>query len=150
MNDIPETSDTKASTPVPNPAAPPRTHCPLCNALLDPANPLECPMCDWVAGYRELREKPASNIRDRAAAVLSLVPGLGHMYKGHQVLGAVLMAGTLIAILAAVVAASATALWGLLLLPLYWVAVMLHAFWVDDIATTAPKTDVHKLPRTAH
>ncbi|MDB6174441.1 MAG: hypothetical protein JWL59_3752 [Chthoniobacteraceae bacterium] len=134
MNIIPKTPDTQTTRSGPIPAVEPRTHCPLCNALLDQANPSECPMCDWVAGYREQREKPTSSVRDRAAVVLSLIPGLGHIFKGYKVLGAVLMAGTAIAIIGAVVAATATALWGLLLLPLYWVAVMLHAFWLDDIA----------------
>jgi hypothetical protein len=29
-------------------------------------------------------------------------------------------------------AAAASALWGFLLLPLYWVGVMLHVFWAED------------------
>lgn len=108
--------------------------CPLCDTPLDPASPTECPKCDWVVGYRRRQTAPASTPRDRIALVLSVVPGLGHIYKGQKLLGAILMLGTFFAIFACVVAATATALWGLLLLPIYWGAVMLHVFWTDDLA----------------
>ena len=61
--------------------------CPLCRTEL-PNDAQKCTKCDWV------REKPMEaqleadlHTRDRAAMWLSLVPGLGHLYKGHLVLG---------------------------------------------------------------
>src|ERR1043165_8365277 len=91
--------------------------CPLCNAPLDPANPDACTKCDWVAD-RALQPSGGS-FRDRAAVCLSVIPGLGHIYKGHRLLGALLMLGSGFALFACVVAATASAGWGLLLLPLY-------------------------------
>ena len=118
-----------------------RSHCPLCDTPLDPANPNECPKCDWVIGYR--RRTYGGTARDRASVFLSIVPGLGHIYKGHKLLGAILMLGTLFAILACVVAASATALWGMLLLPLYWLGVMLHVYFLEDLAVPPPAAPTH-------
>jgi hypothetical protein len=107
-----------------------RTHCPLCDAALDPQKPNECPKCDWVTGYR--RRSYGGTARDKAAAALSLVPGLGHLYKGHFLLGALLMHGAAFAVFACGVVATATAGFGLLLLPLYWLGVMMHVYWVED------------------
>ncbi|MES2571752.1 MAG: hypothetical protein V4710_17080 [Verrucomicrobiota bacterium] len=149
MKSIPEMPATEANTSVNNPAPETRTHCPLCGAVLDPANPAECPKCDWIVGYRQRQERPASTVKDRIAVVMSVVPGAGHIYKGHVLLGAVLMVGTLIAIFGAVVAATATALWGMLLLPFYWAGVMLHVFWAEDISKPAPRQGVRKLPPAA-
>ena len=107
-----------------------RTHCPLCDAALDPQNPNECPKCDWVTGYR--RRTYGGTLRDKASVGLSMIPGLGHMYKGQILLGAVLMIGAAFAVLACSVIATATAGFGLLLLPLYWVGVMMHVYWAED------------------
>jgi hypothetical protein len=106
--------------------------CPLCDTPLDPVHPDECPKCDWVRGYRH--RSTEGTFRDRVAVALSVLPGLGHIYKGHQILGSFLMLGTFLAVCGAAIAATATALWGLLLLPLYWVAVMLHAYSLEDLA----------------
>jgi hypothetical protein len=110
-----------------------RTHCPLCDVPLDPNNPDECPKCDWVRGYRQ-REAGGGTFRDRAAVMLSIVPGLGHIYKGHRLLGALLMLGSVFAACAALLAGFASAGWGALLLPLYWAGVMLHVYWLEDLA----------------
>jgi hypothetical protein len=118
---------------------PPRT-CPLCATPLDPANPSECPKCDWHINYESSQpDRPKSNVRDVAAVVMSVIPGLGHIYKGHRLSGALYMLGALFAISAAVVASTATAGFGLLLLPIYWAGVMLHVYWLDDIATPPAK-----------
>jgi hypothetical protein len=106
--------------------------CPLCAAPLDPANPNACTKCDWVAETD--RRSPNASFRDRAAVFLSVIPGLGHIYKGHRLLGALLMLGSGFALFACVVAATASAGWGLLLLPLYWAGVMMHVYWLDDRA----------------
>ena len=111
--------------------------CPLCDTPLDPANPNECTRCDWVLGYRRREVAPLATQRDTAAMLLSAVPGLGHIYKGHTIMGAMLMAGGVFAIFACGLAATATMGLGLLLLPLYWAGVMLHAYWFEDLR--APK-----------
>ena len=107
-----------------------RTHCPLCDAALDPQNLNECPKCDWVTGYR--RRTYGGTPRDKASAALSIVPGLGHIYKGHYLLGAILMIGAVFALFACSVGATFTAGFALLLLPLYWIGVMMQVFWMED------------------
>jgi hypothetical protein len=108
--------------------------CPLCDTPLDPANPTECPRCDWHVGYKSEPEEGVGNVRDIAAVVMSVIPGLGHIYKGYRLTGALYMLGALFAIFAAGVASTATAGFGLLLLPLYWAGVMLQVYWLDDRA----------------
>jgi hypothetical protein len=117
------------------PQTEPRTHCPLCDAPLDPQTPDECPKCDWVTGYR--RRTYGGTARDRASVLLSVIPGLGHMYKGHRLLGMLLMMGSCFAGAAALLAGTASAGWGVLLLPLYWIGVMLHVYFLEDIIATA-------------
>lgn len=106
--------------------------CPLCDAPLDPNSPTECPKCDWHTGYQRLRDEPLGSGRDMAAVLMSIIPGLGHIYKGHHLTGALFLLGGIFAILAAGVAATFTAGFGLLLLPLYWAGVMLQVFWLED------------------
>ena len=107
------------------------THtCPLCGSTLPPENHNECPRCDWV---RDPGGNPATG-RDLTAVCFSVLPGFGHIYKGHRLLGAILMLGSVFAVCAAMLAGFASAGWGLLLLPLYWGAVMLHVYWTDDRA----------------
>ncbi len=117
-----------------------QTHdCPLCGTPLDPVHPSECTRCDWVVGYRRRQREvqdPSRNprhVRDRAALVLSVIPGLGHIYKGHKLLGALLMLGTLIVGFFVTATVSATGGGALLLIPIYWSAVMLHAYWLEEI-----------------
>jgi hypothetical protein len=110
--------------------------CPLCGTHLDPVHPNECPKCDWVLGYRRRQEhsQHPSSGRDRAATLMSVVPGLGHIYKGHRFVGVLLMAATLLVIFFVGATVSATAGVALLLVPIYWSAVMLHAYWADDVS----------------
>ena len=136
----PEPVETGPIPPSPNAAAPalsarPHTECPLCGARLEPANPNECPKCDWVLGYRRRQAARLGTPRDRVALMLSVIPGLGHIYKGHRLTGALLMLGALFAVMACSVAATATAGFGLLLLPFYWAGVMLQVYWLDDRLT---------------
>jgi len=124
--------------PIPDTAAtlPETRPCPLCGTTLDPAQPEECPRCDWVRGAPETPEEETrvGTPRDLAAMIMSVVPGLGHFYKGHKIVGALLFAGGMIAIGICSVIATATMGLGLLLIPLYWVGVMLHVYWVEDRA----------------
>ena len=111
--------------------------CPLCDTPLDPANPNECPKCDWVLGYRR-RQQPRNNTRDRIAVCLSVVPGLGHIYKGYRMTGALYLLGSVFAMMAIIVAATFTAGWALLLAPFYWAGVMLQVYWLEDKVVQQP------------
>jgi hypothetical protein len=115
--------------------------CPLCNTPLDHNNPNECPRCDWTLGYRRRKAAPlgGGKFRDVAAVVLSLVPGLGHIYKGHVLTGLLLVFGAVAWAFAGALAATETMGLALFLLPVYWIAVMMHVYWLDDLGT--PTTD---------
>ena len=104
--------------------------CPLCGTALSPEKPDECSHCDWTRGT------PAHHGtgRDLTAVCLSVLPGFGHIYKGHRLLGALLLLGSGFAVFAALLAGFASAGWGLLLLPLSWGGVMLQVDWADDRA----------------
>ena len=91
-----------------------------------------------MRGYRQREVFGGGTFRDRAAVMLSIVPGLGHIYKGHRLLGALLMLGSVFAACAALLAGFASAGWGTLLLPLYWAGVMLHVYWLEDKAAGKP------------
>jgi hypothetical protein len=112
--------------------------CPLCDTPLDPENPTACTKCDWVAKPPQHAEAHHGTFRDRAAVALSVVPGLGHIYKGHKMTGAIYMVGAVFAFLACFVAATFTAGFGLLLLPAYWVAIMIQVYWLEDKGITPP------------
>jgi hypothetical protein len=71
--------------------------------------------------------------------LMSVVPGLGHIYKGHTLVGAILMVGTLLVSFFVAATVSATAGVALILVPIYWSIVMLHAFWAEDL-TAHPQT----------
>ena len=78
---------------------------------------------------------------DLIAVLLSVVPGLGHIYKGHKLLGMLLVfAGTPMAVGLALLIATGTAGFGVALLPIYWLAVMVHVYAVQDRVAT-PTTD---------
>lgn len=111
--------------------------CPLCDTPLDPSHPNECTRCDWVLGYRRQHAAPIGTDRDAYAAILSVVPGLGHIYKGQLIPGLLFMLGGILATFLVGVIATFTMGFGLLLLPLYWVAVMVHVYWLHDYR--APK-----------
>ena len=81
-------------------------------------------------GKLETAEGKAS---DAVAVMLSVVPGLGHIYKGHKLIGLLLMfAGTPMAVGLALLIATGTAGFGVLVLPIYWVAVMAHVYAIQD------------------
>lgn len=115
--------------------------CPLCGSALDEKDPTQCPKCDWHVGYRQERGEQIGSGRDMAAVLMSVIPGLGHIYKGHRLTGALFMLGAVFAVLAAGVAATFTAGFGLLLLPLYWVGIMLQVYWLEDLAVPPQKKD---------
>ena len=103
--------------------------CPYCGTLL-PKEAIRCTNCDWTRDATKPAEPKAS---DAMAIFLSIIPGLGHIYKGHKITGAVLMfLVTPVAIAFGLLAAFASAGFGIGMLVFYWLAVMLHAWGIKD------------------
>ncbi len=103
--------------------------CPQCGTTLE-TNAERCTHCDWTRmGEPETAEGKAS---DAVAVMLSVIPGLGHIYKGHKFAGLVLILATPMAVAIALLAATGTAGFGLALLPIYWFGVMFHVYGVQD------------------
>jgi hypothetical protein len=89
-----------------------------------------------ATGLLDTAEGQAS---DLVAVLLSIVPGLGHIYKGYRLTGLLLMfIGTPLAFALALLIATGTAGFGFFLLPIYWIAVMIHVWAIPDrVATDA-------------
>ena len=112
--------------------------CPLCGHVL-PQNAESCDRCDWVRSPEtSVAEGKAS---DLVAVMLSVIPGLGHVYKGYKMLGLVFVIGAFGAILLGALAATATAGFGLALIPIYWFAVMFHVYGIDDRISSSEKDE---------
>jgi hypothetical protein len=112
--------------------------CPLCGNVL-PKDAQSCDRCDWVRpSGTETAEGQAS---DLVAVMLSVVPGLGHVYKGYKLLGLLFVIGAFGAILVGALAATASAGFGLALIPIYWFGVMFHVYGVEDRVAKAAKQD---------
>ena len=112
--------------------------CPLCNAPLNAEHPDACTICDWVTHPALHEITHLGTFRDRASVALSVVPGLGHIYKGYKMEAAIYTAGAVFTFFACAIAATFTAGFAILLLPLYWVGIMLHVYWLDDRGITPP------------
>jgi TM2 domain-containing membrane protein YozV len=111
--------------------------CPYCGHLL-PKDAERCDRCDWTrAATTETAEGKAS---DAVAVLLSIIPGLGHIYKGHILAGFLWMAGAVPVGIFVLLAAFASAGWGLGLFFFYLGAVMLHAYGIED-RVAPPKED---------
>jgi hypothetical protein len=106
------------------------SNCPLCGEpLSNDAN--ACGKCDWFRGYNEQNSFTYDiNSRDVAAAILSVVPGAGHVLKGHDMVGWMLMLGVPVVL---VMAFAFTMFFGWLLVPVYWFAVGVDAFLRKDL-----------------
>src|SRR4051812_29628183 len=103
--------------------------CPYCGKQL-PEDAQACDAWNWTREQTETVEGKAS---DAMAVLLSVIPGLGHIYKGHKVIGALIMfVGTPMAIGIAALTATFTAGFGGLLLPLWWLGVMFHVYAIED------------------
>ena len=111
--------------------------CPYCGHLL-PKDAQSCDRCDWKRGATETAEGKAS---DAVAVILSIIPGLGHIYKGHKLAGFLWMAGAIPVGIFVFLAAVASAGFGIGLLFFYLIAVMLHAYAVDDRVLTAKEDE---------
>ena len=112
----------------PEPSARDKMPCRYCGHLL-PKDAEHCDRCDWSRGATETAEGKAS---DAIAVIFSIIPGLGHIYKGHKLAGFLWMFGAIPVGVFVLLAAFASAGWGLGLFFFYLFAVMLHAYAVDD------------------
>ena len=128
-------------TDAPVTRAEPRTDgkmaCPHCGHLL-PKDAQRCDQCDWKR--REAKEPAEATASDAVAVILSIIPGLGHIYKGHKLAGFLWMLGAIPVGIFVLLAAFASAGWGLGLFFFYLGAVMLHAYGVED-RIAPPKED---------
>ena len=103
--------------------------CPFCGHLL-PKDAQACDRCDWTRQETQTAEGKAS---DAVAVMLSVIPGLGHVYKGYKLLGLLFVIGAFGAMLLGALAATATAGFGFFLVVIvYWVGVMLHVYGIKD------------------
>ncbi len=90
-------------------------------------------------GFLDTAEGQAS---DMVAVLLSVIPGLGHVYKGYRLIGLALMfIGTPMAVGLALLIATATAGFGFFLLPIYWIAVMVNVWGITDRVVTTPEDE---------
>ena len=104
-----------------------------------PKNAENCDRCDWVrTPDADTAEGKAS---DLVAVMLSVIPGLGHVYKGYRLLGLLFVIGAFGAILLGALAATATAGFGLALIPIYWFAVMFHVYGIHDRVAPTEKDE---------
>ncbi len=120
-------------------------NCPVCGQVLS-KDAERCDRCDWVHASTDTAEGQAS---DLVAVLLSVVPGLGHVYKGHRLLGLLFVTGAFLALLAGALAATASAGFGLALIPIYWFGVMFHVYGIEDkAAKTATQDEGEQVPET--
>jgi hypothetical protein len=119
----------------PQPSSTDTMACPYCGATLSKgAN--TCTRCDWTREATTPGEPKAS---DAMAILLSIVPGLGHIYKGHRVMGAILLfLVTPVAVAFGFLAAFASAGFGIGMLVFYWFGCMMHCWGIEDRAATKP------------
>src|SRR5438270_8924294 len=102
--------------------------CLYCGHLL-PKDAHRCDRWDWVRGATQTAGAKAS---DAVAVMFSIVPGLGHIYKGHILAGLLWMIGAIPVGIFVFLAAFASAGWGLGLFFFYLAAAMLHAYGIND------------------
>ena len=112
--------------------------CPHCgHALAEGAT--HCDDCGWV--HPSANDSAEGKASDLVAVLLSVVPGLGHVYKGYPILGLVFVVGAFVALVFGVLAATASAGFGVGLIPLYWFAVMFHVYGIEDRVLPPTKDD---------
>ena len=113
-------------------------NCPLCGHAL-PKDAESCDRCDWVR--RPDADTAEGRASDLVAVMLSVIPGLGHVYKGYKLLGLLFVIGAFGAMLLGALAATATAGFGLALIPIYWFAVMFHVYGIEDRVASTEKDE---------
>jgi hypothetical protein len=102
--------------------------CPYCGHLL-PKDAQACDRCDWTRSGTQTAEGKAS---DAVAVLLSIIPGLGHIYKGHRLAGILWMLGAIPAGALVLIAAFASAGFGIGLFFFYLIACMIHVWGIED------------------
>ena len=137
---------TDAPPAQPKPTTGDEMPCPYCGHLL-PKDAGRCDRCDWVRGATQTAEGKAS---DAVAVMFSIVPGLGHIYKGHILVGILWMIGAIPVGIFVLLAAFASAGWGLGLFFFYLAAAMLHAYGIHDRVGLRPKRTKAKSIRALH
>src|SRR6266513_2079004 len=95
--------------------------CPNCGQRL-PAGSESCDQCDW-----KREERAEGTASDAMAALLSIVPGLGHVYKGYRGIGLLFAIGS--------------AGFGLGLAVFYWIGVAMHAYAIKDRVVPSKKDE---------
>ena len=111
--------------------------CPNCGQRL-PKDSESCDQCGWKREGSDTAEGTAS---DAMAALLSIVPGLGHVYKGYRGIGLLFAIGTLIVLGFSGLAAIASAGFGLGLAVFYWIGVAMHAYAIKDRVVPSEKDE---------
>jgi len=106
--------------------------CPLCNTPL-PLGAEECTSCDWVKGYRHNVPVTSGDVSDWVAVGLSIVPGLGHIFKGHYWTGVGYLVASVVFVFFVGAGGMVAMGFNLLLLPLYWIWVGFHAYLTPDL-----------------
>ena len=109
--------------------------CPYCGTIL-PKGATACNNCDWTREATTPAEPKAS---DAMAVLLSIIPGLGHIYKGHKLTGVILLfLVNPLALAFGFLAAFASAGFGIGILFFYWVGVMIHVWAIEDRISPTP------------
>jgi len=84
--------------------------------------------------FQEIQEAWSHADRNKIAAILSIVPGVGHLYKHHFVSGSgILIGGNLLMIFITVWLSLATFGFALIVIPVMYVAVVAaSAYYLED------------------
>lgn len=109
--------------------------CPYCGHMI-PKDAQACEQCDWTRTNVETAEGKAS---DAIAVLLSVIPGLGHIYKGHKLAGVLWMFGAIPVGIFVFIAAFASAGFGIGLFFFYLIACMINVWGIED--WVKPKED---------
>lgn len=81
-------------------------------------------------------EKEKARYLNWTASLLNVIPGLGHIYKGHVVTGMLLFfVGIPLTVILAFMLIIPTAGLSLLLPLMYWVWAMTEVYWIEDRPT---------------
>jgi hypothetical protein len=73
--------------------------------------------------------------RNEIAAVMSVFPGLGHIYKGYYLMGAGLLLLAPVMVFAGLISGALTLGVGLVIPVLFWIGTGVSAYMIDDHRT---------------
>ena len=110
--------------------------CPLCGHIL-PKEAERCDRCDWVRHNEAITADAKAS--DAIAVLMSVIPGLGQVYKGHKALGLLfIFIVTPLVLFFSFLAAIASAGFGFGIFFLYWLGVAIHAYGAEDRVSEKP------------